>query len=154
MISGLLRILSMSNMCDLILLQAPFHGNIDITVSCKESFEKVYSDFFVRFITSQILSAISKPLYKTNVTLYFACILCIRCKILTYIIFANYHFSVEDYSLWLFWKRRRYVVAVLAFFGFFNVYSLRVNLSIAIVSMTENRTVVHENGTTTYVSIL
>jgi len=35
---------------------------------------------------------------------------------------------------------RRYIVAVLAFFGFFNIYSLRVNLSIAIVAMTGNRT--------------
>nr|CAG4638404.1 EOG090X04X8 [Cyclestheria hislopi] len=42
---------------------------------------------------------------------------------------------------------RRYVVAVLAFFGFFNIYSLRVNLSIAIVAMTENHTVIYENGT-------
>ncbi|GJQ86527.1 hypothetical protein Trydic_g10427 [Trypoxylus dichotomus] len=58
--------------------------------------------------------------------------------------------SVEEYPLWMFWKRRRYVVAVLAFFGFFNVYSLRVNLSIAIVSMTENKTIIHENGTVTY----
>lgn len=38
----------------------------------------------------------------------------------------------------------------MAFFGFFNVYALRVNLSVAIVAMTENRTVEHENGTVTY----
>lgn len=36
----------------------------------------------------------------------------------------------------------------MAFFGFFNVYALRVNLSVAIVSMTEVKTVVLENGTT------
>lgn len=35
---------------------------------------------------------------------------------------------------------------MMAFFGLFNVYALRVNLSVAIVAMTENRTVVHEDG--------
>lgn len=60
--------------------------------------------------------------------------------------------SVEDYPKWMFWKRRRYVVAVLAFFGFFNVYALRVNLSIAIVAMTSNRSITLDNGTITYVS--
>lgn len=38
----------------------------------------------------------------------------------------------------------------MAFFGLFNVYALRVNLSVAIVAMTENRTVTHANGSTTY----
>lgn len=47
---------------------------------------------------------------------------------------------------WRFWKKRRYIVVLLAFFGFFNVYSLRVNLSVAIVAMTENRTTIDENG--------
>ncbi|KAH0533702.1 hypothetical protein KQX54_000787 [Cotesia glomerata] len=37
---------------------------------------------------------------------------------------------------WKFWKKRRYVVGVLAFFGFFTSYILRVNLSVAIVAMT------------------
>ncbi|XP_065583543.1 sialin-like [Artemia franciscana] len=32
---------------------------------------------------------------------------------------------------------RRYQIAILSFFGFFNVYALRVNLSIAVVKMTE-----------------
>jgi len=50
---------------------------------------------------------------------------------------------------WMFWKKRRYIVVILAFFGFFNVYSLRVNLSVAIVAMTENRTV-YNNGTIGY----
>lgn len=36
---------------------------------------------------------------------------------------------------------------MLAFFGFFNVYALRVNLSVAIVAMTEDRNVTTENGT-------
>lgn len=34
----------------------------------------------------------------------------------------------------------------MAFFGFFNVYALRVNLSVAIVAMTEIRNVTLENG--------
>ncbi|XP_052871679.1 sialin-like, partial [Anopheles cruzii] len=55
-----------------------------------------------------------------------------------------------DAPLWMFWKRRRYVVVFMAFFGFFNVYSLRVNLSVAIVAMTENRTVEYPNGTIGY----
>ncbi|KAK4008499.1 hypothetical protein OUZ56_013635 [Daphnia magna] len=45
---------------------------------------------------------------------------------------------------------RRYLIAVMAFFGVFNIYSLRVNLSIAIVAMTENRTTIHANGTIGY----
>lgn len=48
------------------------------------------------------------------------------------------------------WRKKRYLIVLLAFFGFFNVYALRVNLSVAIVAMTENRTIVHENGTKTY----
>nr|CAD7201137.1 unnamed protein product [Timema douglasi] len=48
--------------------------------------------------------------------------------------------------MYFFWRRRRYMVAMLAFFGFFNVYALRVNFSVAIVAMTSNRTV-EENGT-------
>lgn len=52
---------------------------------------------------------------------------------------------------WMFWKKRRYIVVILAFFGFFNVYSLRVNLSVAIVAMTENRTIQYDNGTVGYV---
>lgn len=52
---------------------------------------------------------------------------------------------------WRFWQKRRYIVTLMAFFGFFNVYALRVNLSVAIVAMTENRTVYYENGTIGYV---
>ncbi|CAG9768368.1 unnamed protein product [Ceutorhynchus assimilis] len=52
-----------------------------------------------------------------------------------------------DHPTWKFWKKRRYVVATLAFFGFFNVYCLRVNLSIAIVAMTQERYEISENGT-------
>lgn len=53
---------------------------------------------------------------------------------------------------WQFWRKRRYIVVLMAFLGFFNVYSLRVNLSVGIVAMTENRTVHYENGTIGYVS--
>lgn len=35
----------------------------------------------------------------------------------------------------------------MAFFGFFNVYALRVNLSVAIIAMTEVKNVTLENGT-------
>lgn len=41
---------------------------------------------------------------------------------------------------------------MLAFFGYVSNYSLRVNLSVAIVAMTENRTVTYENGTVGYVT--
>ncbi|XP_075233603.1 major facilitator superfamily transporter 9 isoform X1 [Lycorma delicatula] len=46
-----------------------------------------------------------------------------------------------------FWEQRRHMVAVLAFFGFFNIYSLRVNLSIAIVAMNSVYDVTLSNGT-------
>ncbi|EEB16556.1 sialin, putative [Pediculus humanus corporis] len=42
---------------------------------------------------------------------------------------------------------RRYVVALMAFLGFCNVYAMRVNLSVAIVAMTTNKTVTNETGT-------
>ncbi|GAB0088420.1 sialin [Sergentomyia squamirostris] len=48
---------------------------------------------------------------------------------------------------WKFWQQRRYIVVMMAFFGFFNVYALRVNLSVAIVAMTEKVNVTLENGT-------
>lgn len=46
-----------------------------------------------------------------------------------------------------FWRKRRYTVVFMAFFGFFNVYALRVNLSVAIVAMVELRNVTLANGT-------
>lgn len=49
-------------------------------------------------------------------------------------------------SKWCFSIPRRYVVAIMAFFGFCNVYALRVNLSVAIVAMTSNYSHI-ENGT-------
>lgn len=48
------------------------------------------------------------------------------------------------------WTRRRYLLVLLAFFGFINIYTLRFNLSVGIVAMTENKTVVHDNGTHTW----
>lgn len=39
------------------------------------------------------------------------------------------------------------MVVFMAFLGFFNVYALRVNLSVAIVAMTEVRDVDYGNGT-------
>lgn len=45
-----------------------------------------------------------------------------------------------------FWRKKRYLVVLLAFFGFFNVYALRVNLSVAIVAMTDVRTVENPDG--------
>ncbi|XP_018336577.1 sialin isoform X2 [Agrilus planipennis] len=56
----------------------------------------------------------------------------------------------EKIPWWKIWKRRRYLVACLAFLGFCNIYTLRVNLSIAVVAMTENKSVILENGTTIY----
>ncbi|XP_059615178.1 vesicular glutamate transporter 1-like [Phlebotomus argentipes] len=55
--------------------------------------------------------------------------------------------TLEDGLTWKFWQKRRYIVVMMAFFGFFNVYALRVNLSVAIVAMTEKVKVTLENGT-------
>ncbi|KAG8251340.1 hypothetical protein J6590_081977 [Homalodisca vitripennis] len=44
------------------------------------------------------------------------------------------------------WFSKRYLIAFLAFFGFANIYALRVNLSVAIVAMTSNFTVIGHNG--------
>ena len=48
--------------------------------------------------------------------------------------------------------KRRYLMALLAFFGFCIIYMLRVNLSVAIVAMTANKTRIFENGTTIMVN--
>lgn len=45
--------------------------------------------------------------------------------------------------------KKRYLIVLLAFLGFVNLYTMRVNLSVAIVAMTENRTVEHDDGTKT-----
>ncbi|XP_069686244.1 vesicular glutamate transporter 1-like isoform X2 [Periplaneta americana] len=49
---------------------------------------------------------------------------------------------------WKFWRRRRFIVASLAFFGFFMMQTERVNLSVTIISMTSPRSVNLTNGTT------
>lgn len=45
------------------------------------------------------------------------------------------------------WLPRRYLVALLSFFGFANIYAMRVNLSVAVVVMRDNRTLTLANGT-------
>ncbi|XP_057302082.1 sialin-like [Hydractinia symbiolongicarpus] len=47
---------------------------------------------------------------------------------------------------------KRYLVAILSFFGFVNVYALRVNLSVALVAMVSNTTGHYENGTAYVIS--
>ncbi|XP_059615167.1 sialin-like [Phlebotomus argentipes] len=55
--------------------------------------------------------------------------------------------SARNQLSWKFWKSRRYVVAVMGLLGFFNVYALRVSLSVAIVAMTRKHNVTLVNGT-------
>lgn len=43
---------------------------------------------------------------------------------------------------------RRYVVGILTFLGMIVLFSMRVNLSVAVVSMTTYRTIITDNGTT------
>lgn len=47
---------------------------------------------------------------------------------------------------WMFWRKRRYIVVMMVHLGYIANYSLRVNLSVAIVEMTKNRTVQYEEG--------
>lgn len=58
--------------------------------------------------------------------------------------------SQEELSLWQTVLLRRNIVGFLAFLGFFNVYTLRVNLSVAIVAMTKTYPIIGENGTVHY----
>ncbi|XP_033219220.1 vesicular glutamate transporter 2.2 isoform X2 [Belonocnema kinseyi] len=60
--------------------------------------------------------------------------------------YGTVQYNEEEELTWRFWKKRRYIVGMLAFLGFFVSYILRVNLSIAIVAMTENRTITDETG--------
>ncbi|XP_055688591.1 vesicular glutamate transporter 1-like isoform X2 [Lutzomyia longipalpis] len=46
-----------------------------------------------------------------------------------------------------FWKKRRYHVVVMVFLGLFNLYTLRINLSVAIVAMTKKYNVTQDDGT-------
>ncbi|GLG95351.1 uncharacterized protein GBIM_02337 [Gryllus bimaculatus] len=47
----------------------------------------------------------------------------------------------------MFWRRRRYILALLAFFGFAVSMVMRVNMALAIVDMTTNKTKVGDNTT-------
>ncbi|XP_031777621.1 vesicular glutamate transporter 1 isoform X1 [Nasonia vitripennis] len=58
--------------------------------------------------------------------------------------------ETEAGATWMFWRKRRYVMALMGFCGFFMSYVLRVNLSIAIVKMLANHTMVDDNGTVSY----
>ncbi|XP_043271667.1 sialin isoform X2 [Venturia canescens] len=60
--------------------------------------------------------------------------------------YGTVRYEEQEKTSWRFWKKRRYVVGVLAFFGFFTSYILRVNLSVAIVAMTSNSSRLDEFG--------
>lgn len=45
-----------------------------------------------------------------------------------------------DPNWWKMWRNRRYILSIMAFFGMFNMYSCRVNMSVAVVAMTKNGT--------------
>lgn len=45
-----------------------------------------------------------------------------------------------------FWKRKRYLVIFLSFLGFVNLFTMRANLSVAIVAMTEITNSTNEIG--------
>ncbi|XP_059615194.1 vesicular glutamate transporter 2-like [Phlebotomus argentipes] len=45
-----------------------------------------------------------------------------------------------------FWRKRRYHVVLMVFFGLFNLFAIRINLSVAIVAMTEKINVTLEDG--------
>uniref|UniRef100_A0A1B6KKS8 Sialin n=1 Tax=Graphocephala atropunctata TaxID=36148 RepID=A0A1B6KKS8_9HEMI len=53
----------------------------------------------------------------------------------------------KSYPQCMFWKKRRYMLTLLAFLGFFNMYTARVNLSVAIVAMNSPYSVTLDNGT-------
>lgn len=76
-------------------------------------------------------------------------------KIIFKIVFSSEPAKITPETIplsWKFWQKRRYILVFLSFFGFFNAYSLRVNLSVGIVAMTEVRTVHYANGTVGHVS--
>lgn len=84
-------------------------------------------------------------------TLIYTCFVITNCSCSFFFTRLPSNELVESEPLtWRFWRKQRYIVVLLAFFGFFNVYSLRVNLSVAIVAMTENRTVTDADGNVSY----
>ncbi|KAL1517434.1 hypothetical protein ABEB36_001199 [Hypothenemus hampei] len=48
---------------------------------------------------------------------------------------------------WKIWTQRRFVLTFLVFCGYFNIYSLRANMSVGIVAMISDRYTTLENGT-------
>lgn len=58
-----------------------------------------------------------------------------------------------DAPRWMFWKRRRYIVVLMAFLGCLVMYAMWVAMSIAVVAMTEKRAISFQNGTVGYVSL-
>ncbi len=76
-----------------------------------------------------------------------------KCARFLYIFFTSSLKLVQEANplTWKFWQKRRYIIVVLAFLGYVSNYSLRVNLSVAIVAMTEVREITYENGTIGYV---
>lgn len=58
--------------------------------------------------------------------------------------------SNDDDQIPRYLKNRFYVV-FLSFLGFLNLYTMRVNLSVAIVAMTDNRTIEHSDGSFEFV---
>lgn len=79
--------------------------------------------------------------------------MCVKLHSSHYMEFSSIKPELEQLS-WRFWRKRRYIVVLMSFCGFFNVYSLRVNLSVAIVAMSENRTVHYANGTMGHVCVI
>ncbi|XP_072380338.1 sialin-like [Diabrotica undecimpunctata] len=61
---------------------------------------------------------------------------------------SEYYSEYKSPPIWEFWRARRYVVTFMLFLGFINTYCLRVNLSVAIVAMTQYYNVTLANGTT------
>lgn len=55
---------------------------------------------------------------------------------------------------WMFWRKRRYIVVMMVHLGYIANYSMRVNLSVAIVEMTKNRTVQYDDETTVNVRLI
>ncbi|KAF7267418.1 hypothetical protein GWI33_019352 [Rhynchophorus ferrugineus] len=60
---------------------------------------------------------------------------------------VNKNVEVPYTFRWRFWTQRRYILAIMVFFGYVNIYSLRVNMSIGIVAMTQDRYQISSNGT-------
>eukprot|EP00112_Aurelia_sp_Birch-Aquarium-sp1_P023445 Seg699.7 transcript_id=Seg699.7/GoldUCD/mRNA.D3Y31 product="Vesicular glutamate transporter 2" protein_id=Seg699.7/GoldUCD/D3Y31 len=54
----------------------------------------------------------------------------------------------KKYRVTCHWLPKRYLLAILSFFGFLNVYALRVNLSVALVAMVSNKTMTDALGNT------